>query len=138
MSPAAPSGVLNQRAQYLIDKFRSRKAVVGIVGLGYVGLPLILRFADAGFRTLGFDIDAEKISALSSARSYIKTISAERVARATERGLQATTDYARAREADALIVCVPTPLSRSREPDLSYVLGTVESLCPHLHAAQLL
>ena len=135
ISSGAP---LSQHARHLIEEFRSRKAVVGVVGLGYVGLPLILRFAEAGFRTLGFDIDAEKVSALSRGRTYIKTISAERVARATARGLQATTDYARAREADVLIVCVPTPLNRSREPDLSYVLGTLESLCPHLHAAQLL
>ncbi len=138
MNAALLAGVLNQHARTLIEKFRSRKAVVGIVGLGYVGLPLILRFADAGFRTLGFDIDAEKISALSKGQTYIKNITADRVARAIEHGLQATTDYARAKEADALIVCVPTPLTRSREPDLSHVLGTLESLCPHLHPAQLL
>lgn len=125
-------------ARELIEKFRKRTATVGVVGLGYVGLPLALRFAEAGFRTLGFDIDPGKVAALGRAESYLGTVSAERVAAARDAGLRATGDYALAREADALAVCVPTPLGAAREPDLSYVVSTLEALAPQLRPGQLL
>jgi UDP-N-acetyl-D-glucosamine dehydrogenase len=120
-----------------LSRVAARSAVVGVCGLGYVGLPLSLRFSQAGFRVLGFDIDAEKIAALNSGRSYIGHIGAEAVAEARARGFEATGHFARAAEADALIICVPTPLAPNREPDLSFVIGTVEALVPHLRAGQL-
>jgi UDP-N-acetyl-D-glucosamine dehydrogenase len=115
----------------LLAKFADRSAVIGIYGLGYVGLPLAIRFAEAGFRVLGFDIDKSKVEALAQGRSYIEHI------RVTK-PLAATADFSRTTECDALIICVPTPLNERREPDLSFVLATVESIVPHLRAGQLL
>lgn len=111
---------------------------VGIVGLGYVGLPLALRFAETGTSVLGFDIDASKVNALQAGRSYIRHIGDEALARGLASGLEATCDYSRAGEVDALLICVPTPLDRYREPDLSFVVSTLESLLPHLRKGQLL
>ncbi|SEH18294.1 UDP-N-acetyl-D-glucosamine dehydrogenase [Sphingopyxis sp. YR583] len=113
-------------------------AVVGIVGLGYVGLPLILRFSEVGFPTIGFDIDESKVVALETGRSYIDHIPSSQIEAARAAGLQATTDFSRASECDALLICVPTPLGRHREPDLSYVLDTVEALLPHIREGQLM
>jgi UDP-N-acetyl-D-glucosamine dehydrogenase len=120
----------------LLRKLAERSATIGIVGLGYVGLPLALRYAEVGCRVLGFDIDAEKAKALNEGRSYIEHIRAQAVAAARGRGFEATTDFRRAAQADALIICVPTPLDKHREPDLSFVLNTVESLLPHLRPGQ--
>ncbi|HEY0061367.1 MAG TPA: nucleotide sugar dehydrogenase [Telluria sp.] len=120
----------------LIEKFEARTAVVGIIGLGYVGLPLSLRYAQAGFRVLGIDIDAFKVDRLNQGRSYIEHIGASEIASAVAAGFEASTDFARAREADALIICVPTPLNAYREPDLSFVLATADALLPHLRAGQ--
>jgi UDP-N-acetyl-D-glucosamine dehydrogenase len=122
----------------LIEKIESRKAVIGILGLGYVGLPLMLRFSAVGFKVLGLDIDASKVSALNAGRSYIEHFSAEQIAQARSRGFEATTDFSRAKEADALIICVPTPLNAHREPDLSFVIDTVESVVPHMRAGQIM
>jgi UDP-N-acetyl-D-glucosamine dehydrogenase len=127
----------NPVAEALIERIRAKTAVVGIVGLGYVGLPLICRFADAGFRTIGFDIDPAKVAKLGKGESYIGTVPDERVAAALKRGFQATADYSLAAKADALIICVPTPLSKSREPDLKYIVDTMDSLLPHLRPGQL-
>lgn len=123
--------------QQLLDRLASRQAVVGILGLGYVGLPLMLRFADVGFRVLGIDIDRSKVDALNAGRSYIEHIRAESIAGARKKGFEATTDFSRAREADALIICVPTPLDAHREPDLSFVIGTTEAIVPHLRRGQI-
>lgn len=120
----------------LINKLAAREAVIGIVGLGYVGLPLVLRFAEVGYRVLGLDIDQGKIDALDEGRSYIEHIASDAIVAAKNAGFSATTDFARAREADALILCVPTPLDKHREPDLSYVINTVESIVPHLREGQ--
>ncbi|ORE86941.1 UDP-glucose/GDP-mannose dehydrogenase [Oceanococcus atlanticus] len=125
-----------------LDSFLQRLSqpdqfTLGVVGLGYVGLPLILRAAEAGLRTLGLDIDPAKVDDLQAGRSYIKHIGDARVQTALGQGLQATTDFARAGEADALLICVPTPLTRSREPDLSFVISTLESLLPALRPGQL-
>ncbi len=122
---------------FLARLTRPDQFTLGVVGLGYVGLPLILRAAEAGLRTLGLDIDPAKVDALSNGRSYIKHIGDTRVAAARAQGLQATTDFSRASEADALLICVPTPLTRSREPDLSFVISTLESLLPALRPGQL-
>ena len=126
----SPLGVLQ------LDVARIR--TVGIVGLGYVGLPLALRFAEAGFHVLGFDIDQAKVVAIEGGRSYIKHIGNEAVSIGRSRGLRATSDFSKVSEVDALIICVPTPLNAHREPDLRFVIGTVESVLPHLRAGQLI
>lgn len=121
----------------LLSRLEQRSAVIGIVGLGYVGLPLALRYASCGFPVLGIDIDADKVSALNRGESYIAHIKEHAIAGARTAGMQATADFTRAREADVLIICVPTPLTAYREPDLSFVLGTVEALLPHMRPGQL-
>jgi UDP-N-acetyl-D-glucosamine dehydrogenase len=116
--------------EQLIGRIADRSALVGIYGLGYVGLPLALRFEEAGFRVLGFDIDRAKVEALGRGHSYIEHIR-------LNRPLSATTDFSRSGECDALIICVPTPLGVDQEPDLSYVLNTVEAIVPHLRQGQI-
>ncbi|MDM5177345.1 nucleotide sugar dehydrogenase [Massilia sp. DJPM01] len=120
----------------LIDKLDRRSAVIGIIGLGYVGLPLSLRYAEAGFRVLGIDIDPAKVARLNAGASYIEHISTTAIGAALAAGFEATSDFARAAGADALIICVPTPLNAYREPDLSFVLATADALLPHLRAGQ--
>lgn len=123
----------------LLEKLRSRQALIGIVGLGYVGLPLLLTYAEVGYRVLGLDIDQAKADAINRGQSYIQHIDGERVAQAQQqRRLEATTDFARAAEADALILCVPTPLNQYREPDLSFIRDTMAALLPYLRAGQVL
>ena len=122
--------------EQLLERIASRKAVVGIVGLGYVGLPLMLRFSEVGYRVLGFDIDAAKVKALNAGKSYIEHIKGEHITKARKAGFEATADFSRAGEADALILCVPTPLNKHREPDLSFIINTTESLVPHLRRGQ--
>lgn len=122
----------------LIARFEAKSATVGIVGLGYVGLPLVLRFNEVGFRVIGFDIDQTKVDALKEGRSYIEHIQGQRIEEAISSGFEPTTDFARASEADALILCVPTPLNKHREPDLSFVINTTEALLPYLRKGQLL
>jgi UDP-N-acetyl-D-glucosamine dehydrogenase len=129
---------INACAASLVDRFANRTALVGVIGLGYVGLPLALRFSEAGFRVIGFDIDRAKAAAIASGRSYFLHIPHAAVATARGRGFDATTDFSRAADADALIICVPTPLTPSREPDLSFVINTIESILPHLRAGQLI
>ncbi|WP_052573636.1 nucleotide sugar dehydrogenase [Haloferula sp. BvORR071] len=123
----------------LQQKFADRSAAVGVVGLGYVGLPLLLAYAKAGFRAVGIDIDPGKPAALLEGRSYIKHIPGEQVAEALASGrLEATTDFSVVSTLDAVILCVPTPLDEHFEPDLSYVIHTVEAVVPHLKAGQVL
>jgi UDP-N-acetyl-D-glucosamine dehydrogenase len=124
--------------QQLIGKFEDRSAVIGIIGLGYVGLPLSLRYAAVGFRVLGIDIDQAKVERLNRGASYIEHIRPAQIEQARARGFEASSDFARAAEADALIICVPTPLNVYREPDLSFVLGTVNALLPHVREGQLM
>jgi UDP-N-acetyl-D-glucosamine dehydrogenase len=104
--------------------------------MGYVGQPLALRYAELGYKVIGFDIDAEKVADLNAGRSHIEHISDADIRRANAAGLECTTDFSRAAEADALILCVPTPLNKYREPDLSYVINTIESIVPYLRAGQ--
>ena len=120
----------------LIHKFQEKSAVIGIVGLGYVGLPLMLRYIEVGYKVIGFDIDQSKVDALSQGKSYIEHIPEASISEAVSRGFEATTDFKRVSEADALILCVPTPLNKYREPDLSFVLDTTDSLVPYLRAGQ--
>jgi UDP-N-acetyl-D-glucosamine dehydrogenase len=106
---------------------------IGIVGLGYVGLPLSLQFARSGVEVLGLDIDAAKVDAILAGRSYIKHIPAEEVAGQVKEGrFAASTDFSRVRECEAIIICVPTPLNKNREPDISYILETGRAIAPHL------
>lgn len=113
-------------------------STIGIIGLGYVGLPLSLQFARTGSVVLGFDIDAAKTDALTAGESYILHISAEAVKAQRDAGrLSATTNFSRVRECEAVIICVPTPLAKQREPDLTYVLNTGRAIAPHLQRGQL-
>jgi UDP-N-acetyl-D-glucosamine dehydrogenase len=122
----------------LRDRLRNRSARIGVIGMGYVGLPLALRFAEVGYPIIGFDIDPAKVEMLNGGRSYIGHIPTDSVSAARQRGFQASADFSRAAEVDGLIICVPTPLSGQREPDLSFVLSTIESLTPHLRSGQVI
>lgn len=120
----------------LIQKLSSKTAVIGVLGLGYVGQPLLLRYSDIGFKVIGFDIDDEKVVELNSGHSRIEHISDEKIAQAVHSGFEATVDFSRVAECDALILCVPTPLNKYREPDMSYVVGTTDMLKPFVRAGQ--
>lgn len=122
----------------LLSRLQSKQATIGIVGLGYVGLPLMLRYAQAGYKVIGFDIDPKKIESLRSGKSYIGHIADASVREALSRHLEATADFSRAGVADALILCVPTPLNKFREPDLSFVLNTTQALRPYMRAGQVI
>ncbi|OLO09876.1 UDP-N-acetyl-D-glucosamine dehydrogenase [Chromohalobacter japonicus] len=122
----------------LVNKLQQKEAVIGIVGLGYVGLPLMLRYNDIGYRVLGVDVDQGKVDQLNSGKSYIEHISSEKVAKAIGSGFEATTDFRRVAEADAVILCVPTPLNKHREPNMSFVIDTVDSLKPYLREGQVI
>lgn len=122
----------------LLSRIRDRVALVGVVGQGYVGLPLALAFCEAGFRVTGFDVDPVKVAALARGESYIKHIGPDRVKEAVANGrFRATTDFDRLRECDAIIICVPTPLGRHREPDNSYIHHTAEEIAGRLRSGQL-
>ncbi|MEI7466165.1 MAG: nucleotide sugar dehydrogenase [Burkholderiales bacterium] len=112
-------------------------AKVAVIGLGYVGLPLVLRFAEVGFPVVGVDIDADKVSKLEAGESYIEHIPSSAVESLKGGGFRATTDFSVLSEVDAIVICVPTPLNAHREPDLSYVTGTMEAVAPHMRAGQL-
>jgi UDP-N-acetyl-D-glucosamine dehydrogenase len=122
----------------LKDKIRNRQARIGIIGLGYVGLPLAVEFAKAGFEVTGFDVDVDKVAAINTGHSYIGDVSSEDVAAASKAGkLSATTDMSRLHDMDAIDICVPTPLRKTRDPDLSYVVLAVGSVRAQLRAGQL-
>lgn len=125
--------------QEILTRIENKSAVIGILGLGYVGLPLMLGFSAAGYRVLGFDTDQGKLDKLAEGRSYLKHIPAEPIAAAVSAGLfEGTTDFSRASEADALIICVPTPLNSHREPDLRFVINSIEAIVPYIRAGQVI
>lgn len=124
--------------QASIEKFNTKHAVIGIIGLGYVGLPLMLRYNGIGFKVLGIDINEKKVSDLNSGISDIAHIPNANIEAAVKTGFEATADFSRASECDALILCVPTPLNKYREPDLSYVINTTNSLKPYVRAGQVI
>jgi UDP-N-acetyl-D-glucosamine dehydrogenase len=125
------------KARFLA-RIHAKEAVIGIIGLGYVGLPLGLTFAEKGFKVLGFDVDPKKVTALDRGESYIKHLDGARVAAAAKAGtLKATTDFGRLTEADAILICVPTPLTPQREPDMSYVVDTTRAVKERLRKGQL-
>ena len=122
----------------LKQRIQLREARVGIVGMGYVGLPLALLFSGEKFRVTGFDIAADKVKTLNSGGSYIVRILPEMIREAQKTGFHATADYSEIAQMDAVIICVPTPLDEYHEPDLSYVTGTVKAIAPHIHDGQLI
>jgi UDP-N-acetyl-D-glucosamine dehydrogenase len=126
------------RLGLLRQKMETREARIGIVGMGYVGLPLALLFSSEGFRVTGFDIAPDKVETLNAGRSYIVRILPAAIEEAQKAGFHATTDYSEIEQMDAVIICVPTPLDYHHEPDLSYVVGTVKSIAPHIHENQLI
>ena len=125
--------VLDTR-QTLIEKLRTRTAKVAVVGMGYVGLPLAVVFAEAGFQVTGIDLDSRKVEMLNRQESYILDVPTAQVADLVKKGLlKATTDYSVIREMDAVSICVPTPLRQTGDPDLSFIINAVEGLAPYLH-----
>ncbi|MBU0877799.1 MAG: UDP-N-acetyl-D-glucosamine 6-dehydrogenase [Gammaproteobacteria bacterium] len=127
---------MSQQKLASVAKFKNKEALIGIVGLGYVGLPLMLRYNAIGYQVLGIDIDEDKVGKLNAGESYIEHIPADKIATARQRGFEATTDFQRVSECDALILCVPTPLNKYREPDMSFVINTTDALKPYLRAGQ--
>lgn len=118
----------------LLGKIKDKSAVVGIVGLGYVGLPLAVEFAKAGYRTIGFDVQAKKVDAVNAGHNYIGDIVGDTLKNAVEAGrLTATSDFAFIRKVDAVAICVPTPLDKYQQPDISYVKGSTESVAKYAH-----
>ena len=122
----------------LKQKIETRQARIGIVGMGYVGLPLSLLFSDERFRVTGFDIATDKVSTLNSGGSYIVRILPVAIQAAQKSGFRATANYSEISQMDAVIICVPTPLNEYHEPDLSFVTRTVEAIAPHIHQGQLI
>jgi len=119
-------------------KIESRTARIGIIGMGYVGLPLALLFSEERFPVTGFDIDAFKVKSLNEGGSYIVRIPGTEIQSAQKHGFHATSEYSNISEMDAVIICVPTPLNEYHEPDLSYIISTVEAVAPHVHAGQII
>jgi len=125
--------------QELSERIASGKAVAGIIGLGYVGLPLLLTICEHGGQVVGFDIDTAKIAQLNTGESYLRHISSDRVAAAVSTGrIDATAAFERIKDVDIILICVPTPLTRHREPDMRYIRSTMDAVAPHLRAGQLL
>lgn len=122
----------------VLTRIAERTARVGVIGLGYVGLPLTLLFNEEGFPVTGFDIDPNKVRILLEGGSYIYRIAATDIQLANSRGFRATSDYSQIEQMDAIIICVPTPLNDHHEPDMSYIVSTAESIAPHLRAGQLI
>ena len=121
----------------LLGKIKDGRARIAIIGLGYVGLPLALRFHDEGFRVLGFDLDPRKIKLLAVGKGYIKHIPAARVAALPKSGrFEATSDFRRLKEADAVIICVPTPLDANKQPDMSFIEATSNDVAKNLRRAR--
>lgn len=121
----------------LKEKLVSKTGIIGVIGLGYVGLPLLLRFVESGYRVIGFDTDPQKVILLNSGKSYINHIEEYQLVKANK-GFVATGDISSLHDADALIICLPTPLGNHREPDLSFVLSSVNSFLPYLRVGQVI
>jgi UDP-N-acetyl-D-glucosamine dehydrogenase len=123
----------------LIEKIKYRKARIGIIGLGYVGLPLVIRYCEEGFHVTGFDVDQQKVEKLKAGQSYIKHVASEKIKKIKDKKLfEPTTDYSRLRDVDCVIICVPTPLKKNKEPDLSYVENTSDEVARYLRKGQLI
>src|SRR5215207_4944638 len=126
-------------ADSLRDKLRTRRARIGVVGLGYVGLPLLVELAKAGFHATGIDVDARKVDAVNAGRSYIPDVDGEDVQKLRGEGrLDATTDFAIVTDLDTINICVPTPLRKTKDPDMSFIVSAVEGIAAHLHPGMLI
>jgi len=130
--------VLPKIAQSRLERLNAHNASIGVIGLGYVGLPLSLLLSEAGFKVTGFDIDTKKVDDLEAGRSYIFRIEAAEIQAARKQGFSATADFSKLAGQDAIIMCVPTPLTEHREPDLSYVENTAKAAAPHVQEGQLI
>ena len=122
----------------LIARLDKKNAVIGILGLGYVGIPLMIRYAEVGYKVLGIDIDSLKVKTLNKGESYIMQISSDLIKQSIVKGFEATNDFSRASEVDALILCVPTPLNKHREPDLSFIISTINKVLPYIKKGQVI
>lgn len=128
----------NTRHTQILAAIQQKKAVVGVIGLGYVGLPLVLCFVERGFRVIGLDIDPKKTESLKCSESYIRHIPSSRIHSAvTSRRLEVTTDFSRVKDCDAVLIAVPTPLNKNREPDMTYIVNTCEEIYPHIRPGQI-
>ncbi len=128
----------SEKANQLIRKISQKKALIGIIGMGYVGLPLVLRFCEENFRVLGFDVDSKKVAALKKGKSYLKSIPSSRISRFVRSGrLDPTDDFFRLDKPDCILICVPTPLTEKMEPDLQYIERTTEAIVQSLRKGQL-
>jgi len=124
--------------QFLLEKIKNKKVYIGIIGLGYVGLPLSREFLNKGFKVIGFDIDKEKVAKINKGESYIKHIDSEFIKKYVfSNSFSATNDFSRLKEVDVIIICVPTPIGKHYEPDLSFVLNTTKTISQHLRKGQL-
>lgn len=122
----------------VISSLENKSAKIGIIGLGYVGLPLMLRYLDEGLKVIGFDTDEYKIAKLNKGESYIEHIHSDQILSAKNKGFEATSHFDKISEVDAVIICVPTPLNKYREPDLSFVINSIESITPFLKKGQII
>ena len=120
------------------DRIQNKESTIGIIGLGYVGLPLAIRFGEESLKVIGFDIDEHKVNMLNEGKSYIKHINEGNISGMVKQGFIATTDFAKITDVDAILICVPTPLGVHNEPDLSYVKSTLDLVKSHLREEQLL
>ena len=134
--PRWPSIMSSESRAKLVKKIENRDALIGVVGLGYVGQPLLLNFAEEGFKVVGFDISSQRVEQLNAGQSSIEHIADDRIKQAVARGARFTTQLNYAVDADVLILCLPTPLNKHREPELSFVRQTLDALTPFLRAGQ--
>lgn len=138
MHPVESYSLVDERTEFFLDKIRKRKLVVGVLGLGYVGLPLIVAFAEAGFSTLGFDLNEATVQNLNTGISHIRDVASEKVQQlVSAQTLNVTSDFSRLRECDVAIICVPTPLSDTRDPNLDAVKSAVSAISTTLQEGQL-
>ena len=122
----------------LKSSMENKESIIGIIGLGYVGLPLVIRFVEEGFKVVGFDVDDKKVDMLNAGESYIKHIKQKKIKSALGQGFRATTNFSEIENVNVILICVPTPLTEGNEPDLSYVQSTLKTIQPHLKENQLL
>ncbi|PIV23580.1 MAG: hypothetical protein COS40_03690 [Deltaproteobacteria bacterium CG03_land_8_20_14_0_80_45_14] len=132
-------GTIKMAVEEIIKKIQKKEALIGIIGMGYVGLPLVLRFCEEGFRVLGFDVDSKKVATLQGRKSYLKSIPSSRISQFIRSGhLDVTDDFSRLDEPDCIFICVPTPLTEKMEPDLQYIEKTTEAIREHFRKGQLI